>query len=150
METNGVSPAGGRGAGRVLEAKAEATVKAEGVPAIRFEVIDIEDPVEAGKEAIYEIKVVNQGTAACTNVVIAATLADGTAATGATGPTQARGQGQSLSFDGIASLAPKQETSFRVRVKGNLAGDLKFKVQLTCDEIRTPIVKEENTRFLKE
>jgi len=150
METNGVIPAGGRGAGRVLEAKAEAIVKAEGVPAIRFEVIDIEDPVEAGKEAIYEIKVVNQGTAACTNVIIAATLAEGTAATGATGPTQARGQGQSLNFDGIASLAPKQEASFRVRVKGNLAGDLKFKVQLTCDEIRTPIVKEENTRFLKE
>ncbi len=150
METNGVIPAGGRGAGRVLEAKAEATVKAEGVPAIRFEVIDIEDPVEAGKEAIYEIKVVNQGTAACTNVIVAATLAEGTAATGATGPTQARGQGQNISFDGIPSLAPKQEASFRVRVKGNLAGDLKFKVQLTCDEIRTPILKEENTRFLKE
>src|SRR5207302_8447612 len=50
----GPQPAGGvavRPAGRGLEAKAESPVTAEGVAAVRFEVVDVEDPVEVGKEA---------------------------------------------------------------------------------------------------
>jgi uncharacterized repeat protein (TIGR01451 family) len=144
----GITPAAAR-VTRPLEAKAEAPIKAEGVPALRFEVLDVEDPVEVGKEAIYEIKVVNQGTAPCTNVQIAAALADGTAATGATGPTQARGQGQTVTFDAVASLDMKQEVVFKVKVKGGVAGDQRFRVQVTCDQIRT-VAKEESTRFVKD
>lgn len=145
----GVTPASAK-VGRTLEAKAEGTIKAEGVSALRFEVADVDDPVEVGKEAIYEIKVVNQGTAPCTNVLVAATLADGTTATGANGPTQARGQGQQVTFDTVASLASKQEVTFKVKVKGGVAGDQRFRVQVTCDQIRTPISKEESTRFVKD
>ncbi len=145
----GVAPASAR-VGRTLEAKAEGAIKAEGVPALRFEVIDVEDPVEVGKEAIYEIKVVNQGTAPCTNVLVAATLAEGTSATGANGPTQARGQGQQVTFDSLATLAVKQEATFKVKVKGGVAGDQRFRVQVSCDQIRTPVSREESTRFVKE
>jgi hypothetical protein len=34
-------------------------------------------------------------------------------------------------------------------VKGNVAGDQRFRVQLTCDQVRTPVVKEESTNFTK-
>ncbi len=146
---SGVAPASAR-VGRTLDAKAEGAIKAEGVPALRFEVIDVEDPVEVGKEAIYEIKVVNQGTAPCTNVLVAATLAEGTSATGANGPTQARGQGQQVTFDTLATLAVKQEATFKVKVKGGVAGDQRFRVQVSCDQIRTPVSREESTRFVKE
>jgi uncharacterized repeat protein (TIGR01451 family) len=153
METgensSGLAQASAR-VGRTLDAKAEGTIKAEGVPAIRFEVADLEDPVEVGKEAIYEIKVMNQGTAPCTNVQISATLAEGTSATGANGPTQARGQGQQVTFDPIVTLAIKQEMTFKVKVKGGVAGDQRFRVQIVCDQIRTPISKEESTRFVKD
>ncbi len=145
---DGVKPASAR-LGRSLEAKAESVVKAEGVPALRFEVRDLEDPIEVGKEAIYEIKVENQGTAPCTNVQIMATLADGTTATGANGPTQARGQGQQVTFDTLATLATKQVVVFKVKVKGAVSGDQRFRVQVVCDQIRTPISKEESTRFVK-
>jgi uncharacterized repeat protein (TIGR01451 family) len=135
---------------RLVEAKAETAVKAEGVAAVRFEVIDLDDPVEAGKEAVYEIRVMNQGTGACSNVQLVAALAEGTTYTGSSGPTQIKAQGQHLVFDPIATIGVKGEAVYRVKVRGTTSGDLRFRVQLTCDQVRTPIVKEESTRFFKE
>ncbi len=137
-------------ASKPLTAHAETVVKSEGVPALRFEVVDVEDPVEIGKEAVYEIRVANQGTGACTNVLVVADLPDGSAAMGATGPTTGRASGQQIAFDPIPVLAVKGDATFRVRVKGTLPGDQRFKVRVSCDQIRTPVVKEESTRFYKE
>lgn len=147
----GIAPAGGvaKPAGRVLEAKTETAVKAEGVAAVRFEVIDVEDPVEVGKEAVYEVKVLNQGTGACTNVQLVAALPEGCTFTGSSGPTQIKAQGQALVFEPIATLGVKGEALYRVKVRGSAPGDVRFRVQLTCDQVRTPVVKEENTRFVK-
>ena len=136
--------------GRVLEAKTETSIKAEGVAAVRFEVIDLDDPVEIGKEAVYEIRVMNQGTGACTNVQLVAAVAEGTEYKGSSGPTQVKSQGQHLIFEPIATLAAKGEAVYRVKIRGTTAGDLRFRVQLTCDQVRTPVVKEESTRFYKE
>jgi uncharacterized repeat protein (TIGR01451 family) len=153
-EQPAVGPAGAgvavRPAARVLEAKAETAIKAEGVAAVRFEVIDLDDPVEVGKEAVYEIRVTNQGTGPCTNVQLVAALADGTEYKGSSGPTQVKAQGPHLIFDPIATLAAKAEAVYRVKVRGTVAGEVRFRVQLTCDQVRTPIVKEESTRFYKE
>jgi uncharacterized repeat protein (TIGR01451 family) len=147
----GVVTAGARAASsRVLEVKTEAAIKAEGVPAIRFDVANVENPVEVGKEAVYDIRIVNQGTAPCTNICVSATLADGTVTAGANGPTTARGQGQQITFDPLPNLAVKGEAVYRVRVRGQQAGDMKLRVQVWCDEIRTPTAKEENTRFIKD
>lgn len=135
---------------RGLEARTETIVKAEGVPALRFEVQDIEDPVEVGKEAVYEIRVVNQGTGPCTNVQIVADMAETTMAVGSTGPTNGKIAGQQIIFEPIAQFGVKAEAVFRVRVKGTQPGDFRFRVRMTCDQIRSPVIKEENTRFYKE
>ena len=135
---------------RGLEARTETIVKAEGVPALRFEVQDIEDPVEVGKEAVYEIRVVNQGTGPCTNVQIVADMAETTMAVGSTGLTNGKIAGQQIIFEPIAQFGVKAEAVFRVRVKGTQPGDFRFRVRMTCDQIRSPVIKEENTRFYKE
>ena len=134
----------------ILEQKTETAIKAEGVAAIKFEVTDLEDPVEVGKEAAYEIRVTNQGTGNCTNVQLVAALAEGTSYTGSSGPTQVKAQGQHLIFDQIQQLPVKGEVVYRVRIKSSVAGDLRFRVQLTCDQVRTPVIKEESTSFYKE
>ena len=64
--------------------------------------------------------------------------------------TWVRTQGQGLVFDPIPSLGVKGEVIYRVRVKGLVPGDHRFRVQLTCDQLRTPVIKEESTRFYKE
>jgi uncharacterized repeat protein (TIGR01451 family) len=139
--TTGVKP---------LEAQTELVIKSEGIPALRFEVFDVEDPIPVGKDAVYEIRVMNQGTGPCTNIQIIADLSEGTTATGATGPTNGRLTGQQIEFEPIPELGVKSEMVYRVRVKGNQNGDHHFRVRLSCDQIRTPVVKEENTRFYKD
>jgi uncharacterized repeat protein (TIGR01451 family) len=42
--------------------------------------VDLDDPVEVGRETVYEIRVVNRGNAACINVQIVATVPDAHAA----------------------------------------------------------------------
>ena len=54
-------------------------VLVEGLAAIMFEVRDSEDPIEVGGETSYEIRVVNQGTKAATNVQVVVDLAAGPA-----------------------------------------------------------------------
>ena len=138
-------------AAKGLEARAETLVRADGVPALRFEVSDLEDPIEVGKEATYEIRVVNQGTGACTNVQIVAELAETTTVVGApTGPTAAKVVGQQITFEPIPQLGVKAEAVYRVRVKGSAAGDYRFRVKLVSSETRQATTKEENTRFYKE
>ena len=66
LRATGCGPAGGgRPANRppaCSKAKTETSIKSEGVAAVRFEVLDLDDPVEVGKEAVYEVRVTNQGT----------------------------------------------------------------------------------------
>jgi uncharacterized repeat protein (TIGR01451 family) len=147
-----VTPAGVglKPAGRTLEAKGESAIKAEGIAAVRFEVKDTVDPVEVGSDAVYEIRVTNQGTGACTSVQLMAALAEGTTFSGANGPTTVKAQGQTLVFEPITNLPVKGEMVYTVRVKGNMAGDHRFRVQLTCDQMKTPVVKEESTSFYKQ
>ena len=158
-ESGTVTPAGGGAlaarAGRPLEQKAETAVTAEGVAAVRFEVVGLDNPAEVGKDVTYEIRVTNQGTGPCGNVRVAALLADGTEFVGATAgaggqAAAARATGQQLAFDPIPSLGVKAETVYRVKVRGTVPGDLRFRVQLTCDGLTAPLVKEESTRFYKE
>lgn len=147
--STGIVAADHRAGGKGLEARAETPVKAEGIPALRFEVSDVDDPVEVGKEAVYEIRLLNQGTGPCTNVQIVAELSEGTSAAGATGPTTGRVTGQQIVFDPIPQFGMKGEAVFRVRVRGDLAGDHRFRVRMACDQVKTPVTKEENTRFYK-
>ncbi len=144
-----------RPAGRGLEARTESVVAAEGVAALRFDVTGLENPVPVGREVTYEIKLMNRGTGPCQNVQLVAVLADGTelvgATTGATNQAAAvRAQGQQIVFEPVAVLGVRNEQTYRVRVKSNAPGELRFRVQLTSDQLRTPLVKEESTTFYME
>jgi hypothetical protein len=55
-------------------------------------------------------------------------------------------EGQSLTFEPLARLAPKADTTFRLRVQGLQAGDLRAQFLLKTDEMETPVSKEESTR----
>jgi uncharacterized repeat protein (TIGR01451 family) len=133
-----------------LEAKAAATVHLEGVPALLFEVVDLEDPIEVGAETTYEIRVVNQGTSPTTNLQIIATVPNGMSARDATGPAPHRIHGKQVIFEKLPSLAPKADATYRVKVVGDEPGDMRFKVQMTSDQLRSPVYEEESTRVYKD
>lgn len=133
-----------------LEAKATAGVHLEGVPALLLEVVDLEDPIEVGAETTYEIRVVNQGTSPTTNLQIVATVPGGMTTRDATGPSPHRIQGQQVIFEKLPSLAPKADALYRVKVVGDQPGDMRFKVQMTSDQLRSPVYEEESTRVYKD
>ncbi|MBN2474431.1 MAG: DUF11 domain-containing protein [Pirellulales bacterium] len=124
----------------------EQPVMVEGIAAIMFEVIDVNDPVEVGGETTYEVRVLNQGSKAATNVLLELNLPAQLRVLDAEGPTRHRVQGGRILFEPLSRLAPKADTTYRVRVQGIQAGDLRVPVQLSTDEMREPVTKEESTR----
>jgi len=129
-----------------LEDRAESQLQVEGLAALKFEVVDLEDPIEIGGETSYEIRVMNQGSKAAANVQIVATLPEGMRAIDARGETRHAIQGNRVVFSPLAQLTPKAESVYRIQVQGVRPGDQRVKVQITTDEIQNPITKEESTR----
>ena len=133
-------------ADRDVSADGEQPVMVEGIVAIKFELVDVTDPIEVGGETTYEVRVVNQGTKAATNVRLAVLLPAEMRAVGAEGPTRHVLDGSRILFEGLSRLAPKADTTYRVRAQGLRPGDLRISAQLRTDEMRTPVTKEESTR----
>ncbi len=133
-------------AGQGLADQAKQQILVEGLAAIMFEVRDLEDPIEVGGETGYEIRVVNQGTKAATNVQIAVHLPPGMQIVSAEGETQHGTRGGALMFEPLPQLLPKADTVYRVRVQGLQAGDQRITVEVNTDDIAQPIRREESTR----
>jgi len=129
-----------------LAVEGEQPVVVEGIAAILFQVVDVEDPIELGGETVYEIRVVNQGSKAATHVQLKATVPPGMQTVAAEGPVTYRIAGNLVIFDPLPRLAPKADTTYRVRVQGLQPGDLRLSVQLQTAEMDTPVTKEESTR----
>ena len=129
-----------------LQAEKEQVVLVEGIAGTSFEVVDASDPIEIGGDTIYEIRVVNQGTKASTNIHVVAIVPDGMQPTAADGPVGHAVQGSQIVFEPLDRLAPKAETTYRLKVQAKVAGDLRLRVQVTSDDMRTPVTKEESTR----
>ncbi len=125
-------------------------VTVEGIAAILFELVDINDPIEVGGETTYEIRVINQGSKSASDVRVVALLPPQLQAVSAEGPARHVIDGQRVLFDPVLQLAPKADMTYTVKVKALGAGDLRLRVQVLTDEIRTPITKEESTRVYSE
>ena len=133
-------------AAKVAPVEKEQPIQIEGIAAILFQVVDVDDPIEKGGETAYEIRVLNQGSKAATNVRIEALIPPEMRVVAAEGPSRHLIDGNRVRFEGLARLAPKADTTYRVRVQGLQPGDLRIRVQLLTDEMQSPVVKEESTR----
>ncbi|MEC8337538.1 MAG: hypothetical protein VXZ84_05300 [Planctomycetota bacterium] len=129
-----------------LSDSSEETVKVEGLSALFFEVVDLEDPVEVGRDTAYEIRVLNQGTKVARNIIVAALLPDDLKPLSTEGPTQGSIQGNQVVFQPLPRLAPKADTTFTVRAQGVHPGDQRVQVQIQSDDLKTPVTKEESTK----
>ncbi|MEX0793960.1 MAG: hypothetical protein WD045_12550, partial [Pirellulaceae bacterium] len=106
-----------------LTAKNESSVKVEGLAAIFFEVADLADPIEVGKESTYEIRVVNQGSKEATDVRVVAQLPAGLRGIKADGATRGVIEGQQVIFEPVSRIEPKGTVQFKIQVQGIAAGD---------------------------
>lgn len=121
-------------------------ITVEGLSAIMFEVKDTEDPIEVNGETSYEIRVVNQGTKAATNVQVAVDIPPGLKVISAEGESNHKLQDGRLVFDPLQQLGPKADTVFHVRAQGLQPGDQRIVVTVNTDDLDHPIRREESTR----
>lgn len=132
-------------ASKGLTAEDESTVHVEGLAAIFFEVADLADPIEVGKETTYDIKIVNQGSKEATNVQVIAEIPQGMRGISASGESNGEIQGQRVMFQPISRIDPKQTVRLKIQVQGTMPGNQRIKVQVSTDGIPAPITKEEST-----
>ena len=125
---------------------ASCSTRIAGIAAILLEVVDLEDPIEVGQQATYDIKVTNQGSAPGTNIRMVCTLPASQEFVSGTGATTLSAQVGTITMDPVPTLAPKEAASWRVRVKALTAADAHFKVELRSDQFEEPIHEDESTQ----
>jgi uncharacterized repeat protein (TIGR01451 family) len=135
-----------QGAGGSL-AKSRCETQVAGIPAILLETADLDDPIEVGKEVVYEIKVTNQGSAPGTNLKVVCALPDSEAFVSGIGPTPVEAKDRTVTMGTVAVLAPKAQAAWRVTVKALKPDDARFKVFVSSDQFQQPIQKDEATHL---
>lgn len=123
-------------------AKAAAVVK--GIPALLLEVVDISDPIEVGAEQTYQIVVTNQGTADATGINVVATLEE-MEYISSSGATSGQASGADVVLGTVARLGAKNKASWNVKVRTKKAGDIRFHVKMTSDQLGRPVNETEST-----
>lgn len=117
------------------------------LPALRLEVVDLDDPIRVGDQVVYRISVKNQGTGADKNVTLTATLPAEMQFEKAEGPTDAKAEGRVLHFAPVETLGAGKEVIWRVAARATHPGDVRMQVQLKSDSLSTPATETEPTKL---
>lgn len=123
--------------------------RVEGLSNLQLEVSNADNPVEVGADATYEIRLLNSGTKAESNVEVVCTMPDGVEfrdAKSAAG-SKARTENRDVIFEPLGRLAPRAEVIYRVTVQGRLPGDVRFRVRVRAEGMTDALIREETTKF---
>jgi uncharacterized repeat protein (TIGR01451 family) len=130
-------------------AEKSAKINIDGIAALKMVMAGKTNPVEIGKNVIYEMTLTNTGSAAASNITVKATPSPLLKAVGATGPTKEAIAGGVFTFDKVDSLQPGQTITFRFECQAVKDGDARFRTEYTSDlNPVQPIYEEEPTRVV--
>lgn len=116
-----------------------------GIPVVRMDVLDLEDPIELGRNVTYIITASNDGSAPDHNLRLVCQLEDKLQYVSSSGATQASAMGQTINFVQLRTLEPNAKATWRIVAKAVRPGDIRFKAVLTSDELTRPIDATEAT-----
>jgi uncharacterized repeat protein (TIGR01451 family) len=125
------------------------TTNVVGIPALMLNGYDDPDPVQVGQTTTYTLKLTNQGSAPLTNVTLVATMEDNMQYVSDTGPTRGAVQGKTITFDPIATIAPKDVKTYQIVIRATGPGQVQLRAEAQSNEITKPLVKTETTNFYK-
>jgi uncharacterized repeat protein (TIGR01451 family) len=128
-----------------LTKQAEACTDFSGAPAVSLQVQDNHDPIEVGGTTSYTITVLNQGTSPVTGVRMVAIVPAEMSVTDVAGAAGARRDGQKVLYQPL-NLQAGDSARYRVDVRAERAGQVRFRVELTADQLQAgPVQQEEGT-----
>ena len=112
-------------------------------------VVALHNPVAAGKELTYEIRVVNNTGAADHAVTVTAIVPDEMIPVplGTTGPgsIQPDIEHRTVSFNPVMELQPGETLTYKVRARTKSAGQFHLRVKLSSQNAAQPIIQEADT-----
>jgi uncharacterized repeat protein (TIGR01451 family) len=129
----------------VAEIRSGGILVLEGLSDLALRVIDRDNPIELGRETVYEIQVQNPGSAPARNVRLQVRFPAGLVAKNAQSNGRFSLERDSVVFEPIASLAPQGQAVFRVSALAQGVGqDQRVRFSVVSDEVRRPIEREIN------
>lgn len=131
-------------------ATAAVATRIEGAASLVMEVKDGEDPIEVGNPLTYEIRVRNDGSKSASKVAVSCELPPDVELIKVDGPTDHLIESGMLIFKPAAELPARETLTFKVTVKGSIAGTMKLRARLTSESIQKPLIVEEATQFYAE
>jgi uncharacterized repeat protein (TIGR01451 family) len=135
-------------AARGLKAEGEVLTRLEGLPGLLMELVDMDDPIEVGKDESYEIRVANTGTKTETNLQLTCTIPDKMEFRAAKAPAgcTVKVEGRQVIFSPLPRLAARADVIYRVTTHCSAPGDLRFQARVRADGLEQPVLREESTR----
>lgn len=117
-----------------------------GIATILLEVVDLEDPIQVGKQVTYEIRVTNQGTASGTNARLACRLPASQQFVAGEGSTAVKVDGGRIIMERLASLPAKGVATWKAMVKAVAEDDARFEAEVASDRFEQVIRENESTQ----
>jgi uncharacterized repeat protein (TIGR01451 family) len=130
-----------------IQVERELLTRVDDLSALLLQIKDSDDPVEVGKETTYEILVTNAGSKMETGIRLLCAVPPKMEVMTGQGPTRFHAEGNLVSFEPVAKLAPRGDAVFRIRVKALAPGDVRFKAQVTSVNLPEPVVQVESTQI---
>ncbi len=128
----------------------EVLTRVEGAASLVVDVLDLDDPVEVGVETAYEIRIKNEGTAPAQNVGLTCELPAGMEFLTASGDSSHANDKELVVFQPVADVAAGKTLTYRVKVKGTLSGNMRFRTKVSSDSLAEPLASEEMTKIYGE
>ncbi len=126
---------------------AEAPTCWKGIPAMHMCMVNACDPICVGQTTVYRVCVTNRGTAEDTNVQLVIKFSGEFQPECVNGPSRGVIQGNTVTFDPVDRMAPKESTEFSVTVKAVSAGDARAEATLTSDGLGSPVMDEDRAHI---
>lgn len=130
-----------------VTAESRISTKIEGAASLVLEVVDLDDPVEVGRETAYEVRVRNNGSKEAQNIGLSLELPSAIQLIGVKAPVEHLAESGLLVFKSLPALPPGKTAIFHITVKGKDEGNQRLRARLTSDSIQEPLTVEELTKF---
>ncbi|HEY1599205.1 MAG TPA: DUF11 domain-containing protein [Pirellulales bacterium] len=127
---------------------------AQATPAVpgklTIDVADLVEPVAAGRNTTYQVKVTNAGQAADSQITLTVTLPPEMTplGVGPGGITNANINGKSVNFAPVQALAPGETLTFQVQARADVAGQARVQAQVKSAGVPAGVLGEELTTIL--
>ncbi len=128
-------------------AESKVSTKIEGAASLVLEVVDLDDPVEVGRETAYEVRVRNDGSKEAQNIGLSIELPNAIQLIGVKAPVEYLAESGLLVFKSLPALPPGRTAIFHITCKGKDEGNQRLRARLTSDSIQEPLTVEELTKF---